>query len=87
MFRTLQRATLFKSIGAKTFAPTSVITQAERFISTKKAVVFNLNGSLIPAMSPVVKKFARDHKMSEAEMMSKLFKDGDKCMYTLNYND
>ncbi|XP_002166837.1 uncharacterized protein LOC100199013 [Hydra vulgaris] len=78
MFRALQRSSILKSVSAKAFAQTSI--QAERYISTKKAVVFNLRGSVVPALSHVVKKFARDHNMSESEMMAKLFKEGDKSL-------
>lgn len=53
-----------------------LLAQQERYMS--KAVVFNMGGAMLPAMSPVLQKFARDHQMSEADLTNKLFKDGDK---------
>merc|ERR1712176_1497045 len=55
---------------------TKMLAQQERYMS--KAVVFNMGGAMLPAMSPVLQKFARDHQMSEADLTNKLFKEGDK---------
>merc|ERR1712176_49155 len=55
---------------------TKMLAQQERYMS--KAVVFNMGGAMLPAMSPVSQKFARDHQMSEADLTNKLFKEGDK---------
>lgn len=53
-----------------------MLAQQERYMS--KAVVFNMGGAMLPAMSPVLQKFARDHKMTEAELTNKLFQEGNK---------
>lgn len=79
MLRVAQRSSLLAS-SAKLLASSSVVNQQERFASasTKKAVVFNMAGSVLPAMSPVLARQAREHGMSEAELTSKLFADGDQ---------
>jgi len=53
-----------------------LLAQQERYVS--KAVVFSMGGTMLPAMSPVLQKYARDHKMSETDLTNKLFKEGDK---------
>ena len=53
-----------------------LLAQQERYMS--KAVVFSMGGAMLPAMSPVLQKIARQNNMSEADLTSKLFKDGDK---------
>ena len=53
-----------------------LLAQQERYMS--KAVVFNMGGAMLPAMSPILQKYARDHKMSEADLTNKLFKEGNK---------
>merc|ERR1712176_469765 len=55
-----------------------LLAQQERYLS--KAVVFSMGGAMLPAMSPVLQKYARDHKMTEADLTNKLFKDGDKTL-------
>jgi len=55
-----------------------LLAQQERYMS--KAVVFSMGGAMLPAMSPVLQKYARDHNMSEADLTNKLFKDGDKAL-------
>lgn len=59
-------------------ASTSVTNQQDRNVSTKKAVVFNLGGSVIPSMSPVLEICARKNKLTEEELTSKLFIEGDE---------
>ena len=52
--------------------------QHEHGISSKKAVVLNMAGCVVPAMSPVLMKYAQKRQISESELISKLFQDGDK---------
>lgn len=76
MLRLAQKSTVL-STSARLLASSSLASQHERGMSTKKAVVFNMGGSLVPAMSPVLQKYARDHSMTESELTTRLFKDGD----------
>ena len=62
-------------------ASVAVPFQHERDISSKKAVVLNMAGCVVPAMSPVLTKYARQHQISESELISKLFKDGDQSKW------
>ncbi|XP_057312258.1 uncharacterized protein LOC130653758 [Hydractinia symbiolongicarpus] len=75
MLRLAQKSAVLRT-SAKLLA-SSAASQHERGMSTKKAVVFNMGGSLVPAMSPVLQKYARDHSMTESELTTRLFKDGD----------
>jgi len=79
MLRIAQRSSVLAT-SARLLASSSVANQQERFASasTKKAVVFNLGGSVVPSMSPVLARQAREHGLSEAELTSKLFVDGDQ---------
>lgn len=79
MLRIAQRSSVLAT-SAKLLASTSVVNQQERFASasTKKAVVFNMGGSVVPAMSPVLARQAREHGLSEAELTNKLFVEGDQ---------
>lgn len=77
MLRIAQRSSAL-GVGARLLASSSVVAQNDRAMSTKKAVVFNMGGSLVPAMSPVLSKYARQHNLTESELASKLFSEGDK---------
>jgi len=79
MLRLAQRSSVLAT-SARLLASSSVVNQQERFASasTKKAVVFNMAGSVVPAMSPVLGRQAREHGLTEAELASKLFVDGDQ---------
>ena len=74
----IRRSRSIVGSSAKLLAPISNFGQQKSYFATKKAVVFNLGGSLVPAMFPVISKYARQYKLTEAELTSKLFIDGDK---------
>jgi len=78
MLRLAQRSSVLGQTASK------LLAQQERYMS--KAVVFSMGGAMLPAMSPVLQKYARDHKMSESDLTNKLFKDGDKGMFLLYFN-
>lgn len=69
MLRLTQKACVL-STSAK------LLLQQERCMS--KAVVFNMGGAMLPAMSPVLQRYAREHNMNESDLTTKLFKDGNK---------
>ena len=69
MFRLAQRTSVLGST-------VKLIAQQERMMS--KAVVFNMGGALVPAMSPVLDKFARSNGMDQTDLSTKLFKEGNK---------
>ena len=77
MLRLAQRSSVLGT-SVRLLASASVGNLQDRCASTKKAVVFNMGGSLVPAMSPVISKYAREHKLTEAELTSKLFVDGNQ---------
>lgn len=69
MLRVAQKSSVLRQTA-------KLLSQQERYMS--KAVVFNMGGTMLPAMSPILQKYARDHKMSEADLTNKLFKEGNK---------
>lgn len=75
MLRLTQKASVLAT-GAK------LLMQQERCMS--KAVVFNMGGTMLPAMSPVLQRYAREHNMNESDLINKLFKDGNKGMENCN---
>jgi len=79
MLRLVQRSSVLGT-SARLLASSSVVKQQERngSASSKKAVVFNLGGTIVPAMSPVLAKHAQEQGLTEAELTSKLFVDGDQ---------
>jgi len=77
MLRLAQRSSIL-STSMRLLASTSVVHQQDRNVSTKKAVVFNMGGTVIPTMKPVLEKFAKDMKITEEKLTSQLFIDGDE---------
>jgi len=74
----LARARLLTTTASRLLAPTSVVSQQDRFAS--KAVVFNMGGSIVPSMSPVISRFAQRTGITEAELTNKLFVEGDAAL-------
>jgi hypothetical protein len=91
MFSLARRSTVLAS-SARLLAATSVTNQTQdRSIasaSTKRAVVFNMGGAIVPALAPVIKTEEWDLKMSVADITKKLFAEGDQELRKLfNFND
>merc|ERR1712142_661110 len=86
MLRLAHRSSVLGT-SARLLASSSVVKQQERngSASSKKAVVFNLGGAMVPAMSPVLAKHAQQQGLTEAELTSKLFVEGDQdLLHKLN---
>lgn len=78
MLRLFQKSSVLGT-SARLAAPSSTIaSKHERNMSTKKGVVINLGGCIVPAMSPVLSKYAREHSITESDLVTKLFKEGDQ---------
>jgi len=78
MLRLFQKSSVLGT-SARLVAPSSTIaSKHERNMSTKKGVVINLGGCIVPAMSPVLSKYAREHSITESDLVTKLFKEGDQ---------
>lgn len=82
MLKLAQRSSVLGT-SARLLASSSVVKQQERngSASSKKAVVFNLGGAIVPAMSPVLSKHAQEKGLTEAELTSKLFVEGDQELF------
>lgn len=78
MFRLATRSALLGT-SVRALASSSVAAQNRSF-SADKAVVFNLGGSVIPAMAPVLEKHARWLDMTTEELSNKLFVEGDDAL-------
>jgi len=79
MLRLTNKSTIL-GVSSRLLASQSVAapTQHERNMSSKKAVVVNMAGCVVPSMSPILAKYARQNQMKESDLLGKLFVEGDK---------
>lgn len=77
MLRLAQRSSVLGT-SMRLLASTSVTSKHDRNVSTKKAVVFNMGGTVLPAMAPVITRCSHLLEIPEDELTTKVFVEGDE---------